>query len=816
MQRSCGSKTLVQALALIGLGGTGKTQLVLHYIEQHKKRYDTVLWLDVRDKTTTVSSFQRCCNALSIAFERQTTDGLLHDSPSVQSLLKWLAARERDQKWLVVLDNADDLEQLELARIIPQNAHSGSVIITSQDGKAAKLVPRAKCTTVDRMEIEEGKALLAQCMELDLAEEGWEVMSRLEKLVHHLDGIAVALVLADGRIRDDLDNREEMHNPSTDDTTKAAIDQYLLDLRGHKRSMMSDPEQSAASSYKKTIWTVWESVLGSLKRSEQGDAESSAYPLQLLKLAVSLGPKIVHREIFRAASQSFATICSVLSDDAPPWLKSLLRVSATGTWDCYAYDKSLTRLRRFNLIYFATEDIRTPVFQAGDCPLSVSWPGFTMHGLVRWRTSGDTDSAEYETYRTVLMAACCRTCNECENGINFRFALNDYIALDDHVSFEGHTWRMDAFTPEGVADVYTAFGTSLMTLNRSEYALRFLTKAGSRRTELFGSASLKTKHATIELNKLYLLESYLTYNDPVAGKNLSELANSHLLLKRMRPEAEAGIDVARLTADMLQIRPEDCLIEPEVYVMREAALWTADLMHIRLLKWLTQLAQDSFRFETSEDIKAFILEGFQMKYEEFTSIISRQLWALAKGEELLGRHDQIVSTLRSNLAHIYNFFDDFEKERIQLEALLASRQRIRGEFDPQTMQCMERLARCRAELGDHDRAEEIMTALCKTTSIVFGDADPRTHLRERYLGQLDMLKSTTSDNMADHSNLMKQLRASVNMGPRATRIIDVLEAMNELPGRRHLKDAALLVLSLLPRRSSHGFEPPTSMSTTDH
>lgn len=442
-----------------------------------------------------------------------------------------------------------------------------------------------------------------------------------------------------------------------------------------------------------------------------------------------------------------------------------------------------------------------------------------MHGLVRWRTSGDTASVEYETYRTVLMAACCRTCNEYEYGVDFRFALTDYIALDDHVSVEGHTWRMDAFTPEGVTDVYTTFGTSLMTLGRSEYAIRFLMEAGSRRTELFGGASLKTKHTTIELNKLYLLQSYPTHNDPVAGKNFSELANAHLVLKQIKPEAEAGIDVARLTADMVQIRPEDCTIEPEVDVIKEAALWTADVMQIRLLEWLTQFAENFSRFETSEDIKAFILEGFKRKYEEFASIISRQLWALAKGEELLGRHDQTVSTLRSNLAHIYNFFNDFEKERNQLEALLASRQQSRGEFDPQTMQCVERLARCRAELGDHDRAEEMMTALCKTTSIVFGDADPRTDLREDYLGQLGRRKSTTFNYMADHSYLVnpwKDLRASRNMGPRATRIIDVLEAIDELPGRRHLTDAALFVLPVLPRRSSRGFEPPTSVSTTDH
>ncbi|GAB7335902.1 hypothetical protein MBLNU13_g08154t1 [Cladosporium sp. NU13] len=98
MQKSCGSRTLAHALALIGPGGIGKTQLELRYIEQHQKRYDTVLLLDVRDDAAMISSFERGCNALSIAFQEQTIKGSPHDAPTVQKLLEWLAGREQDQK----------------------------------------------------------------------------------------------------------------------------------------------------------------------------------------------------------------------------------------------------------------------------------------------------------------------------------------------------------------------------------------------------------------------------------------------------------------------------------------------------------------------------------------------------------------------------------------------------------------------------------------------------------------------------------------------------------------------------------------------
>lgn len=287
-------------------------------------------------------------------------------------------------------------------------------------------------------------------------------MSRLEKLVSHLDGIALALDLAGAQIQDDLDNRDDLRISSTEDTKAAAIDHYFLDLREHKKSILSDPEQMAANSYKKTIWTVWETVLSSLKRSGQRDAEHSVYPMQLLKLVAALGPSVVHRELFRAASQSFTAMNSGLRVDVPQWLRSILRVSENGTWDFYAYEQSIARLMRFNLTQRAAQDIRTPQRTwADDYPLVVSWPGITMHGLVRWRTNALAEETELETCCTILIVECCRTCNEYEDGIDFRAVMHDYMYG------EGHVWQSDAFTPEGLADLYATLGSTVLSMERS-------------------------------------------------------------------------------------------------------------------------------------------------------------------------------------------------------------------------------------------------------------------------------------------------------------------------------------------------------------
>ena len=65
---------LAHAVAVIGLGGTGKTQLVLRYIEEHEEDYDTVFWIDVRSEETARSSYERCCRELGLPIESATGD----------------------------------------------------------------------------------------------------------------------------------------------------------------------------------------------------------------------------------------------------------------------------------------------------------------------------------------------------------------------------------------------------------------------------------------------------------------------------------------------------------------------------------------------------------------------------------------------------------------------------------------------------------------------------------------------------------------------------------------------------------------------
>jgi hypothetical protein len=72
------------AVAIYGLGGTGKTQLALKYIEDHEDEYNPILWIDARDLETVRSSFERCVSELRIPVDRASSQGsALEDSAAV-------------------------------------------------------------------------------------------------------------------------------------------------------------------------------------------------------------------------------------------------------------------------------------------------------------------------------------------------------------------------------------------------------------------------------------------------------------------------------------------------------------------------------------------------------------------------------------------------------------------------------------------------------------------------------------------------------------------------------------------------------------
>ena len=315
-----GGSSLAHTVTVTGLGGTGKTQLVLRYVRTHENEYDTILWLDGRSEETVRSSFERCCHALGLPVGSQSSQCLLRGAPPVQTVLQWLRGRGLEEKWLVIIDNADEAvqESWDISSIVPSGP-GGSVIVTSTDKRAAGLLGRnSKVITMDVMEKDEAVALLLNIVGKGNGDERTELTVLAEHTVTALDMLPLAIDLAGAQIRARVQDGED---------AQAALKQNRRDFERYRDRLLKRRDFAQSSAYQKTVWTVWETTLAAIRKV---DEQEGICCLRLLTFLTLLDMANVQDELFRLASLGLTATCQMLGIGMLTWLEDLLSVGTDG------------------------------------------------------------------------------------------------------------------------------------------------------------------------------------------------------------------------------------------------------------------------------------------------------------------------------------------------------------------------------------------------------------------------------------------------------------------------------------------------------
>lgn len=122
-----------KGIVLFGIGGSGKTQLVLQYVEKYRQSYTTILWINASSVEHTKQSFAQAAGLISSGWPPDTPVPLAgsEDWQKVTARLRCTVHR----RWLLVIDSIDDLDQDDFKRYIP-SCNFGSIIITSTYSQA--------------------------------------------------------------------------------------------------------------------------------------------------------------------------------------------------------------------------------------------------------------------------------------------------------------------------------------------------------------------------------------------------------------------------------------------------------------------------------------------------------------------------------------------------------------------------------------------------------------------------------------------------------------------------------------------------------
>ncbi|KAF8477588.1 P-loop containing nucleoside triphosphate hydrolase protein [Kalaharituber pfeilii] len=168
-------------VVLYGMGGIGKTQLALEYIHRHCKDYSSVFWINAASEQTTRISFSHIMQRLvkhhatlsdsdsepdyshigrllGMAGKLDQAGKFTVQQPSeeqhvVDAVKEWLITKN-NTKWLLVIDNLDDIESFDINDYIPSAPH-GTVIITSRRPESTQGRRGLEVQQMDNSEAEE-------------------------------------------------------------------------------------------------------------------------------------------------------------------------------------------------------------------------------------------------------------------------------------------------------------------------------------------------------------------------------------------------------------------------------------------------------------------------------------------------------------------------------------------------------------------------------------------------------------------------------------------------------------------------------------
>ncbi|MCX4457427.1 SAV_2336 family protein [Streptomyces sp. NBC_01340] len=116
--------------ALHGLGGVGKSQLVLEYIYMHQHDYKVICWIPAERESQILAALASLAAPLGVAPTGQDSLGAPAANTAVPAVLEALRTGALYDNWLLVFDNAEDVEAVRNS--FPTSGR-GKVIVTSRN-----------------------------------------------------------------------------------------------------------------------------------------------------------------------------------------------------------------------------------------------------------------------------------------------------------------------------------------------------------------------------------------------------------------------------------------------------------------------------------------------------------------------------------------------------------------------------------------------------------------------------------------------------------------------------------------------------------
>ncbi|KAJ6500274.1 P-loop containing nucleoside triphosphate hydrolase protein, partial [Mycena vulgaris] len=285
---------------LYGLGGAGKTQIALKFIE-----YFTDIFLIDTSTTETIDTGLK-----NIAVTRNA-------GTTAQEALKWLSSKPAE--WLLFFDNADD-PRINLNKFFPQCKH-GNILITSRN--PGHRVYAGLDYLVSNMEETDAVELLLKSAAQVITPGNKEIAAQIVETLYYFP---LAIIQAGAFI-----------------AKSGALSGYLTLYAENQARLLSEQPDQSHDDYAQTVYTTWQISFDQLSKPA----------VTLLQLCSFLHHKGISEEIFSRASLYDFPSDGPSREELHDAVKFLYQFSGpTGAWNSLQFVEIMNEITAYSLADF--------------------------------------------------------------------------------------------------------------------------------------------------------------------------------------------------------------------------------------------------------------------------------------------------------------------------------------------------------------------------------------------------------------------------------------------------------------------------------
>ncbi|KAJ6569819.1 P-loop containing nucleoside triphosphate hydrolase protein [Mycena vulgaris] len=301
------SKGVQKIFLLYGLGGAGKTQIALKFIQELASHFTDIFLID----TSTVETIDAGLKTIAT---------VKNVGSSSQDALQWLRSKEDD--WLLFFDNSDD-PKINLNDYFPQCTH-GNILITSRN--PGLRVYAASHSHVSDMEETDAMDLLLRSAALDITDHNKLTATRIVKVLCYLP---LAIIQAGAFI-----------------SQSGNLDSYLDLYEQNRTRLLSQKPTQGHDSYAWTVYTTWQISFDQLSQNAQ----------RFLQLCSFLHYQGISEEIFKNATNFEFKPSGPSQEELQMPLEFLSQfLGPSRIWDSFCFMDLTNEIQSYSLINYDSE-----------------------------------------------------------------------------------------------------------------------------------------------------------------------------------------------------------------------------------------------------------------------------------------------------------------------------------------------------------------------------------------------------------------------------------------------------------------------------